>query len=129
MFNIHRVPCAVQGLAALCFMTFCSMEACSVASSNPWHMQPATCRDEMANKNGWDTVRASMGLKLQERPVGRDGRVVPEVSAADSGRGTAIPALCCYRSRAHFCLPSCLSHPHVFIAHVNAYLYTGCGCA
>jgi kinesin family protein 4/21/27 len=37
-------------------------------------------RDEMASKNGWDTIRASLGLKLQERPVGKDGRVVPEVS-------------------------------------------------
>eukprot|EP00983_Pelagomonas_calceolata_P089097 1157275-Pelagomonas_calceolata.AAC.7 len=43
-------------------------------------------REELASKNGWDTIRATMGLKLQERPVGKDGRVVPEVSKSMEGR-------------------------------------------
>ena len=34
----------------------------------------------MTGGKGWDAAKATgAGLKLQERPVGKEGRVVPEV--------------------------------------------------
>jgi len=51
-----------------------------------------SCGREKLDKNGWDMVRASLGLKLQERPVGKDGRVVPEVRAG--GRVWAFGHVC-----------------------------------
>mmetsp|Transcript_2102 Transcript_2102/g.5351 ORF Transcript_2102/g.5351 Transcript_2102/m.5351 type:complete len:931 (+) Transcript_2102:94-2886(+) len=50
-------------------------------------------REELASKNGWDTIRATMGLKLQERPVGKDGRVVPEVVGAHERKVTSAKEL------------------------------------
>jgi hypothetical protein len=36
-------------------------------------------RGDTGRGEGWDASRAGAGLKLQERPVGKEGRVVPEV--------------------------------------------------
>lgn len=47
-------------------------------------------RDETGVKNGWDSKGANAGLKLQERPVGKDGRVVPEVRERTALRTAAL---------------------------------------
>lgn len=33
----------------------------------------------LGTASGWDIAKATSGLKLQERPIGKEGRVVPEV--------------------------------------------------
>lgn len=45
-------------------------------------------RDEKAGQ-GWDGKASGFGLKLQERPVGKEGRVVPEVRVL-------VPDLACF---------------------------------
>lgn len=68
--RLLNTPCNIQ-------VTACALE---LYNEDLLDLSMRSGREELASKNGWDTVRASMGLKLQERPVGKDGRVVPEVS-------------------------------------------------
>lgn len=63
----------------------------------------------LGTASGWDIAKATSGLKLQERPIGKEGRVVPEVrfggvllvlKQAGSGLGD-VGALMCLGRQHH----------------------------
>ena len=52
--------------------------------------------EESLGSKGWDAAKGvGAGLKLQERPVGKDGRVVPEVRIVTRGVHQGGPIRSC----------------------------------
>ena len=52
--------------------------------------------EESLGSKGWDAAKGvGAGLKLQERPMGKDGRVVPEVRIVPRGLHKGGPIISC----------------------------------